>query len=274
MPKNAGVEQLDAVEDAARRHVGRIVRWRRRDRRIELVAREDADRLAAVAQVVPERLDVGARRGSAGHADDGDRLVGVADASARARASARRERSIALRQRRRCRCGEERRRRDLGRGRASRRRASSRSASSELPPSSKKPSSAPDLIEAEHLGERARRSPPRDRRAGRGTAAPAPVARSSARAAAARSSLPLAVTGSAASVTNAAGTMNSGSSVGELRAQHRRRGLRRVRRHDVGDQPLAHRAVVAQHHRARPDAAAAAPAAPRSRRARCGSRAS
>ena len=114
---------------------------------------------------------------------------------------------------------------------------------------------------------------PRGRRAARDTAARARAARAPAAGSAARSSLPLAVTGSAVSAHERRRHHEVGQDAARARraarAEHRRR-----RGNDVGDQPLAAAAVVARDDRAGLRRRAARQRAPRSRRARCGSRGS
>ena len=124
--EESGIEQRDVVEDAACRNVGRIGAKRDGDRRIELVGPEDADRLAARAEVLPERFDVGSAGEPPGHADDRDRFVVAvtvtvagADVARGARGHRRSfdRRAQRARERSRRRCGEQRRRRDVAEAR-------------------------------------------------------------------------------------------------------------------------------------------------------------
>ena len=64
-----------------------------------------------------------------------------------------------------------------------------------------------------------------------------------------RSSLPLGVSGSGSSTTNADGTMYSGSARRNVRAQRRSVGAAPVARHHVGHQPLVAGLILARHHR-------------------------
>ena len=152
------------------------------------------------------------------------------------------------------------------------RATSTRIASSEWPPSSKKLSCAPDPLDARARRARSPRARSRARRRG-ASYARAAYASPSGAGSALRSSLPLGVSGSASSCTNAAGTMYSGSSASRCARSASTpisaAALGRV----VRDQALLAGVVLARDDRPpRAPPACSRQRAPRSRPARCGSR--
>ena len=114
----------------------------------------------------------------------------------------------------------------------------------ESPPRSKKLSSDADPVHARARRPRCRPAPPRPGCAARRSAAPARAA-GPARAGPARSTLPLAVSGSASSATNADGHHVVGQRpAAASRAARPRRRSAPVAGDDVGDQPLVARSVL------------------------------
>ncbi len=232
-----GVEQLDVVEHAARRR-------RRPDRRagsagmrrVELVRLRRRGSTRGPSHRLAQNASTSRGAGEpAGHADDRDRLVGRASGgtSAARLAAGRVDR---LCQRRRGRRREERRRGDVGQA-AVAQLGQQAQRQQRIAAELEEAVERADLVEAEHSANAAQMAASRSpdgARYGCASSGRALVGAGSA----ARSSLPLAVTGSAASETNDRRHHEVGQQRGELRAQHRRRGVRRVRRHDVGDQPL------------------------------------
>ncbi len=252
------VEQLDVVEHAARRaRRPDRSRWRDRNRRVELVRprRRGSTRARRTGSSRTSR-----RRRAPGNrpanADDGDRLVAARPRRA-ARAASAAGGVDGPGQRRRRRRREEDRRRDLGQsGLAQPGQQRAAPAASCRRARRSRRARRPDRARARR--RRPRRSSPRVRSPARDTAAPARAARWSGAGRAARSSLPLAVTGSAASATNADGTMKSGSTRGER----------------VHAAPAPLRAPVAAPRRRRPAACRSGPRSRtdhRARRARPGS---
>ena len=74
--EEAGVEQVDVVDHAARSHVLSVAAQSGWNGGVELVGGEEADGFAALVEQLPEGFD-GARAGEpAGHADDGDGIDG------------------------------------------------------------------------------------------------------------------------------------------------------------------------------------------------------
>ena len=127
----------------------------------------------------------------------------------------------------------------------------------------------PDTLETKHLRKqgaqdlllrRARRPPHRSHRcSGAGSAR--------------RSSLPLGVSGSRSSTTNADGTMCSGRLCPRCARSTAASGTAARRRHNIANQPLAPGPVLARNHRRLRNIPHAPPAPPRSRPARSGTRA-
>ncbi len=68
------IELLDALDHAPRLHIGRIVALLRADGGIEVIGAEHRDRIAALAQIAPERLNVLGPWKTTGHRNDGDGL--------------------------------------------------------------------------------------------------------------------------------------------------------------------------------------------------------
>ena len=213
---------------AARAHVGRIGAERGADTEGRArPARRGVMRLAAGAQVVPERLDVARAGEAAGHADDRDRLGRRPCAAARPGATAAARRIAARRSR-------SERRGEGGWASGSRRTASARAPA---PVSCVEPREclqhqqrvAAELEEVVEAADAIDARAPRRTRAQTGVLGGAarraiglrevgPLARRR-RGSARRSSLPLAVSGSASRPRTRAGIMKSGSSVAEVRAQ-------------------------------------------------------
>ena len=256
--EEAGVEQLDVVEDAAGGDVGRIGDDGGGDAGIELGGGEVADRLGAVAEVLPERLDIGGAGEAAGHADDGDGLVGVAGAAQAARPRGARGRgggvgSVAghgAGQRRGGGRGEERRRPDLGQAglaQAGEQAHRQERVAAQLEEAVERA----DAIEAEQIGEDVAHR-------GLALAGGGAIRLGQLGAGVARRRQPGAIElavggdGQGGELDVDARHHEVGQLLAEGGAQRRRRDRSAARpagrRHHVGDQALAGGAVVADHH--------------------------
>ena len=113
--KERGIEEFDVIEYAAGSDIRRIATQLRRNRVIDFLGREPADRLNAVAQVGPEGFDVASAGEAAGHSDDRNRLAHIAaEAAGRAGCGHTACAVNGQSQRGRCWSGEERGRRNVG----------------------------------------------------------------------------------------------------------------------------------------------------------------